>query len=69
MSRPKNKRLCTRCHLKQTRAASGVCASCRGIPTVTMDGNTVHVDGLGSFTTHQALLLAHRIADAVGSHD
>jgi hypothetical protein len=59
------KRPCRGCGFNDTRSASALCAQCRPAPAVTLQGDVVHIDGLGAFSTHAALVLAHRLADAV----
>jgi hypothetical protein len=58
-------RPCRSCGVNDTRSATGLCSQCRPAPAVTLQGDVVHIDGLGTISTHAALALAHKLADAV----
>jgi hypothetical protein len=65
VSKPnKEKRPCRNCG-HETRSAGGLCLRCKPAPTVSRDGNGIHIAGIGHLSTDAALRLAHAIADVV----
>jgi hypothetical protein len=65
MTHNRDKVVCRRCQTRETRAATGVCWTCRPAPTVRRDGDGVTIDGIGHVSHDVALRLAHAIADAL----
>jgi hypothetical protein len=61
---PRQRQRCTNCGRK-TRSVARICLECKPAPAVSRDGAVVHVEGIGPLSTHAALQLAHRLADAV----
>jgi hypothetical protein len=59
---------CSRCRTRETRSATGLCAICRAdqVPTVHRGADgLIRVAGDLVLTTHAAVALAHKLADAV----
>lgn len=65
MTSKQNQRPCVRCHTETTRSASGLCFQCRPAPTVEIHGDMCRIGGAFDLPTHKAIVLAHRILDAL----
>jgi hypothetical protein len=56
---------CIECGTQRTRSASGLCFGCRPAPTVEISGDLCRIGGAFDLPTHKAVVLAHRILDAL----
>lgn len=65
MSRARPKRVCRQCRVNDTRSTVGLCTQCRPAPAVTLEDDTVFVEGIGGLSPAAALVLAHKLADVL----
>jgi hypothetical protein len=56
---------CIQCGATRTRSAAGLCFACRPAPTVEIAGDVCRIGGAFVLPTGKALVLAHRIIDAL----
>jgi hypothetical protein len=56
---------CNRCRKELTRSVTGLCLQCRPAPEVEIVGDMLVVGGGYALPTDKAIILAHRILDAL----